>query len=81
ECGKAHLIYNQRKPRRWRHLDTCQMKLWLMCSVPRVSYPEHGVITMSTPWTKPQSRTTRMFERLAIDMLKAFKNQTRVARL
>ncbi|WP_456370562.1 ISL3 family transposase [Thermodesulfatator atlanticus] len=81
ECGKAYPIYDHRKPRRWRHLDTCQMKTWLVCSVPRVSCPEHGVITIATPWANPQSRMTRMFERLAIDMLKAFKNQTKVAKL
>ena len=81
ECGNVYPIYDHRKPRRWRHLDTCQMKTWLVCSVPRVSCPEHGVITIATPWANPQSRTTRMFERLAIDMLKAFKNQTKVAKL
>ena len=35
-----------RRQRFWRHLDTCQLKTILVAEVPRISCPEHGVITV-----------------------------------
>lgn len=55
--------------RRWRHLDTCQMQTLLICSIPRVSCPEHGVQQLPVPWAEARSRFTLLFEALAIDLM------------
>ena len=68
-CGQVSPGYDSR-PRRWRHLDTCQYKTMLIASVPRVECKEHGVVTVSVPWAEPGSGFTAMFEALVIDWLK-----------
>jgi transposase len=68
-CGKESPGYDMR-PRRWRHLDTCQYKTILVADVPRVKCEEHGVITVSVPWAEPGSVFTALFEALVIDWLK-----------
>lgn len=50
QCGKACPGYDSR-PRRWRHLDTCQLQTLLVTDLPRVECPEHGVVRVSTPWS------------------------------
>ena len=62
--------YDQRT-RRWRHLDTCQLKTLLVADVPRVQCAEHGVVTVSVPWAEPGSGFTALFEALVINWLKA----------
>ena len=79
ECGKLCSLYDHREQRRWRHLDTCQMKTILICRVPRLDCPEHGKRTLPVPWSRPHSRFTLLFERLAIDLLRNFKKQYRVS--
>lgn len=69
KCGKACAGYDKRR-RRWRHLDTCQLKTLLVADVPRVECSEHGVVTVSVPWAEPGSGFTALFEALVIDWLK-----------
>ncbi|MGB1062086.1 MAG: ISL3 family transposase [Ketobacter sp.] len=69
KCGKACGGYDKRQ-RRWRHLDTCQLKTLLVADVPRVECSEHGVVTVSVPWAEPGSGFTALFEALVIDWLK-----------
>ena len=69
KCGKACAGYDKRQ-RRWRHLDTCQLKTLLVADVPRVECSEHGVVTVSVPWPEPGSGFTALFEALVIDWLK-----------
>jgi len=69
KCGQACSGYDKRQ-RRWRHLDTCQLKTLLVADVPRVECREHGVITIGVPWAEPGSGFTAMFEALVIDWLK-----------
>ena len=69
KCGKACSGYDKRQ-RRWRHLDTCQLKTLLVADVPRVECSEHGVVTVSVPWAEPGSGFTALFEALVIDWLK-----------
>lgn len=38
-----------RKPRRWRHLETCQFTTWIQAEVPRVNCPTHGVKQIAVP--------------------------------
>jgi transposase len=80
-CSGDYGIYDQREQRRWRHLDTCQLKTYLVCAVPRVRCPEHGVKTIGVPWAEKSSRFTVLFERFAIDLLLVSKNQTKTATL
>lgn len=64
---RAHLHDSER--RRWRHLDSCQYKTFVVCEVPRVKCPEHGTVQVSVPWAERLGRFTRLFERLAIDLM------------
>lgn len=68
ECGKAMPLYDHRD-RRWRHLDTCQMKTILEGRFPRVECAAHGVLDVAVPWAEKGSRWTLMFEALAIMLL------------
>ena len=61
---------DDRKRRRWRHLDTCQFTTWIQADVPRVSGPLHGVKQIAVPWAEPGSQFTAWFARLAIDLLR-----------
>tara|TARA_B100001059_G_C17750435_1_gene536851 strand:+ start:53 stop:1264 length:1212 start_codon:yes stop_codon:yes gene_type:complete len=73
-------IYDHRESRRWRHLDTLQFKTYIHCKVPRVKSFK-GVKTIDIPWADSFERHTYLFERLAIDLLKATKNQTQTSKL
>jgi len=80
DLADLYPIYDRRKTRRWRHLDTLQYKTFLHCRVPRVKTPS-GVQTISVPWASDYQRHTYLFERLVIDLLKATKNQTATSKL
>ena len=69
ECQAEAPGYD-RKPRRWRHLDTCQFTTWIEAEVPRIECPTHGVKQVRVPWAEPGSQFTALFERLAIDLLR-----------
>jgi transposase len=79
ECGAAAKQHDTRL-RRWRHLPTCQYKTILAAEVPRVRCPEHGVKTLTVPWSEPGSGFTALFEALVIDWL-GETNISAVARL
>jgi transposase len=64
---RAHLHDYER--RRWRHLDSCQYKTFVVCDVPRVKCPEHGTVQVRVPWAEKLGRFTRLFERFAIDLM------------
>lgn len=84
QCSECHRIgpgYDTTEQRRWRHLDTCQLKTYLVCSVPRIRCPEHGVRTAYIPWSEPNSRFTQAFEALAITVLRATTIQSKAAHL
>lgn len=68
-CGTNCPGYDKR-PRSWRHLDTCQFKTLLVADVPRVNCPAHGVVTVKVPWAEPGSNFTALYEALVIDWLK-----------
>lgn len=69
ECDAELSCHDHAEERRWRHLDSCQFKTYLVARVPRVKCPEHGVKTAPVPWAGKHSRFTLMFERFAIDVL------------
>jgi transposase len=68
ECGRAAERYDSR-PRRWRHLDTCQLTTWIEAHVSRIDCAAHGVKQVRVPWAEPGSQFTGLFERPAIDLL------------
>jgi transposase len=68
-CGEPCGRYDSR-PRRWRHLDTCQYPTILFAEVPRVECIEHGVHQIAVGWAEAGSRFTALFEALVIDWLK-----------
>ena len=81
ECGQFANLYDRRETRSWRHLDSCQFQTYLVASLPRVSCRQHGVLTANVFWAEPNSRFTALFERFAIDVLKACQVQKRAAQL
>lgn len=71
ECGRACSIHDCAPERTWRHLDTMQFATLIRARTPRAHCPEHGVKTMRVPWAEPQGRFTLLFERFAVDVLRA----------
>lgn len=80
QCAAVSRRYDSR-PRRWRHLDTCQYRTILVADVPRVEYKEHGVLQIFLPWAEPGSRFTALFEGLVIDWMKEASITTVARRL
>jgi len=68
ECERVVPGYD-RKRRRWRHLDTCQLVTWIEAEIPRIECPQHGVKQLRVPWAERGSQFTLLLERLAIDLL------------
>lgn len=71
-CPQCHqrMHIHEWDQRRWRHLDSCQFHTYIEAAIPRVRCPEHGTITVQVPWAEPYGRFTKLFERLAIDLLR-----------
>jgi transposase len=59
-CGRRRPGYDQGSGRRrWRALDAGPVMAWLEAAAPRVSCPEHGVVTAAVPsagWPRPAPR-------------------------
>ncbi|MEI6150658.1 MAG: transposase [bacterium] len=70
ECGGAMHMHGAER-RRWRHLDSCQFKTFVVADVPRVNCPKDGTQTVKVPWAEPRGRFTALFERFAIDVMLA----------
>ncbi len=83
ECSTELAAYDHAEERSWRHLDSCQFMTFLHARPPRVRCPSHGVLQVALPWAEPRSRFTALFERLAIDVLKAcdVTGATRILRI
>jgi len=80
-CGEPSTLYDHREERNWRHLDSCQFLTYLVAAAPRVRCATHGVLTADVPWSEPHSRFTLLFERFAIDVLRATHVQAKTADL
>lgn len=63
-CGcLGRAAYDQRKRRRWRHLDLGSTRLYLECELRRFPCPGCGkVVTEAVPWARPGARFSRDFE-------------------
>lgn len=73
-CGKFSSKKDSRRERTWRHLDTMQFETLITCKTPRVSCLKHGIKSVDVPWAGKYSRFTLLFEKFAIDVLKAAQN-------
>jgi len=69
-CGKPG-VRGATRERRWRHLNTCEFRTFIICGIPRVECREHGTLQIPVPWAEPHSRFTCSLERFAIDVLLA----------
>jgi transposase len=67
-CGGQATIYDHQQ-RRWRHLDTMQLKTFIECAVPRAKCEEHGVKQVAVAWAEGNARFTALFEALVIGWL------------
>lgn len=81
ECSALRPLHDHQPERCWRHLDTCQYRTILHASPPRTDCPDHGALAIKLPWAEPSSRFTALFERLAIDWLKAASQKAVADRL
>jgi len=81
ECKKQCPLYDHREKRTWRHLDTMQFTTLIRASLPRIQCDTHGIKTVSVPWAEPGSRFTLLFERFAIDVLKAATSITKARQI
>lgn len=68
-CNEACSGYDHRI-QHWRHLDTCQYQTIIEAKVLRVNCPQHGILTIKTPWAEDSSGYTALFEAIIIDWLK-----------
>lgn len=64
-CGRASPGYDAGAVRRWRALDSGRMRVFVQARAPRVTCPEHGVVTSAVPWARHEARHTWAFEQLA----------------
>ena len=61
ECQIESPRYDKRR-RKWRHLDTCQLQTYVEAEVPRIECKKHGCRTIQVPWAENSSRYTLLFE-------------------
>jgi transposase len=71
ECGNLCKLHDHQPTRTWRHLDTCQYQTILHADPPRSDCEKHGPKVVKLPWAEQRGRFTLLFERLAIDWLRA----------
>lgn len=80
KCGEPSPRHD-RKTRRWRHLDTCQLNTIIEAEVPRINCSQCGVLQVTVPWAEPNSRFSYLFESLVISWLKAASLSAVAARM
>ena len=59
-CGRPCSMEDHREERAWRHLDTMQFETGIVCRTPRISCPEHGILSADVPWAGAYSRFTEL---------------------
>ncbi len=79
-CGEPAKKYDTR-PRRWRHLDFCQYKLFITAEVPRIDCATHGVKQITVPWAQERSGFTALFEQCVIAWLRELSFEAVVRRM
>lgn len=67
-CGMVCPRYDK-KPRAWRHLDTCHLQTMVKAPVPRINCHKHGVRYVDVPWAELGQPFTTDFECVIIEWL------------
>lgn len=70
ECGKISSLHDHGRERKWRHLDTCQAKTYLVARLPRVKCGVCGVKQVAASWSSSGSRFTLLMERQILKTLR-----------
>ena len=81
ECGQECPRHDHAPQREWRHLNVMQFLTIVRARVPRCRCPEHGVLTVRTPWSEPGSHFTVHFEYFAVQVIAACRSLTQAADL
>jgi transposase len=66
QCGSAGLEVHDTMERTWQHLNFFQHRAWLQARVPRTRCERCGVHMASTPWARPGSGFTLLFEAFSL---------------
>ena len=69
-CRKSAKVDDVRQDRVWEHLPMSDDRVFLHARTPRVSRPEHGVVSVATPWASPKSGLTCDAEFHMLDLAK-----------
>lgn len=70
ECGSYYSVYDHKKEREIRHLNTCDMATYIHVRFPRIECPEHGVRQIINEWGGENSEITYKLESFLIDLEK-----------
>ncbi len=81
QCQRACARYDHTAERQWRHLDVMQFTTIIRARVPRCQCPEHGVMTVVTPWAEPHGRFTLFFEAFAVAVIEASRSFTQAVEI
>lgn len=81
QCQRACARYDHTAERQWRHLDVMQFTTIIRARVPRCQCPEHGVMTVLTPWAEPHGRFTLFFEAFAVAVIAASRSFTQAVEI
>ncbi len=55
KCDRVYPVYD-RRPWKWRHLDTRKYRTYVVAPTPRVKCLVHGVRTIMVPWASRSAR-------------------------
>ena len=69
-CRKSAKVDDVRQDRVWEHLPMFDYRVFLHARTPRVNCPEHGVVSVATPWAPPKSGFTYDAEFRMLDLAK-----------
>ena len=71
-CPKCETECNvhDTQARTWRHLNFFQYRAYIHCDTPRIKCPTHGVLQVETPWSRPGSGFTLLFEAFVVELSK-----------
>ncbi len=69
-CRKSAKVDDVRQDRVWERLPMFDDRVFLHARTPRVNCPEHGVVSVATPWASPKSGFTYDAEFRMLDLAK-----------
>lgn len=70
ECNRFYSVYDHSPERVYRHLNVCQMAVYIRVRLPRVDCPTHGVKQILSDFGENGSDMTYEYETFIIDLAK-----------